>query len=154
MSASHFTGPLIAGPILNTSGTTLGQDVADTGSVVLTQAQAITQVGTYSASTGFATSIVIPAYSLIHDITLYVTTGWTAGNISIGTSTTSTELVVATAPTAVGVSVQNPGTDATRTGKWISVGSSDVRIYVLSSTNATGGVATISVSYVQGFSAP
>ena len=154
MAASHFTGPLISGPILNTSGTTLGQDVADTGSVVLTQAQAITQIGTYSATAGLATSIVIPAYSLIYDITLYVTTGWSAGNLSIGTSSTSTELVVATAPTAIGVSIQSPGTDATRTGKWISVGSSDVRIYVLSSTNATSGVATLAVSYVQGINAP
>ena len=154
MAATHFTGPIITGPILQTSGTTVGQDVADVGSVVLTQIVAVTQLGTYSASAGLATSIVIPAYSMIHDITLYVTTAWTAGNISIGTSTTSTELVVATAPSAVGVSIQTPGTDATRTGKWISVGASDVRIYVLSSTNATGGVATLAVSYVQAINAP
>lgn len=151
MAATHFTGPIITGPILQTSGTTVGTDVADVGSVVLTQIQAITQIGTVTA---LATSIVIPAYSMIHDITLYVTTGWTAGNISIGTSATSTEFVVATAPTAVGLSIQNSGTDTTRTGKWISVGSSDVRIYVLSSTNATGGVATIAVSYVQAINAP
>lgn len=151
MAATHFTGPIITGPILQTSGTTVGTDVADVGSVVLTQIQAITQIGTVTA---YSTSIVIPAYSMIHDISLYVTTGWTAGNISIGTSATSTEIVVATAPTAVGVSIQSPGTDATRTGKWISVGSSDVRIFVLSSTNATGGVATLSVSYVQAINAP
>lgn len=149
MGASHFTGPLISGPILNTSGTTLGQDVADWGYVQSAQYQAVTQIGTYSASAGLATSIVIPAYSIIVGIDLLVTTGWTAGNISIGTSSTSTELVVATAPTAVGLTNLTPGTDATRTGKWINVGTSDVRIYVLSSTNATGGVGTLVVRYVQ-----
>ena len=151
MGASHFTGPLISGPILQTSGTTVGQDVADVGSVVLTQTQAITQIGTVTA---LATSIVVPAYSIIHAITLYTTTGWTGGNISIGTSATSTELVVTTAPTAVGVAGVSPLTDATRVGKWINVGTSDVRIFVLSSTNATGGVATLSVSYVQAINAP
>ena len=154
MGASHFTGPLISGPILQTSGTTVGQDVADVGSVVLTQIVAVTQLGTYSASAGLATSIVVPANSIIHAITLYTTTGWTGGNISIGTSATSTELVVTTAPTAVGVAGVSPGIDATRVGKWINVGTSDVRIFVLSSTNATGGVATLSVSYVQAINAP
>jgi hypothetical protein len=154
MGASHFTGPLISGPILNTSGTTLGQDVADVGYVTMAQAQAITQIGTYSATAGFATGVVIPAYSLIVGIDLLATTGWTAGNLSIGTSSASTELSVATAPTAIGFSALSPGTDATRTGTWISVGSSDVRIYVLSSTNATGGVGTLVVRYVQAINAP
>ena len=152
MGASHFTGPLISGPILNTSGTTLGQDVADTGSVSLAQAQAITQAG---STTALATSIVIPAYSLIVGIDVLATTGWaSSATVSVGTSATANELVsAATGPQAIGLSNLSPGTDATRTGKWISVGSNDVRIYVLSS-GGTGGVGTIVVRYVQGINAP
>lgn len=149
MGVSTWTGPLRAGTIPNTSGTTVGQDVANVGYVVLSQSQAITQAGT--VTTALATSIVIPAYSQIVSISVYTTTGWaSSATVSVGTSATATELVsAATGPQAVGVSALSPGTDATRTGKWISVGTSDVRIFVLSS-GGTGGVGTIFVNYVQG----
>lgn len=153
MAASHFTGPVISGSILNTSGSTLGQDVANIGSTVLSQSQAITQAA--SDTTALATSIVIPAYSQIVDIYVYTTTAWDATEtLSVGTTATATELVdAASGPQTVGVSVLSPGTNATRTGKWINVGSSDVRIYVLSSADGAG-VGTIAVRYVQGINAP
>ena len=152
MAASHFTGPLISGPILNTSGTTLGQDVADVGYVTMAQAQAVTQAG---STTALATGVVIPAYSLIVGIDLLATTGWaSSATFSVGTSATATELVnAATGPQAIGLSNLSPGTDTTLTGRWINVGSSDVRIFVKSSTG-TGGVGTLVVRYVQGINAP
>jgi hypothetical protein len=152
MGASHFTGPLISGPILNTSGTTLGQDVADVGYVMMAQAQAVTQAG---STTALATGVVIPAYSLIVGIDVLATTGWaSAATVSVGTSATATELVdAATGPQAIGLSNLSPGTDATRTGNWASVGASDVRIFVLSS-GGTGGVGTLVVRYVQAINAP
>jgi hypothetical protein len=152
MGASHFTGPLISGPILNTSGTTLGQDVADVGYVMMAQAQAVTQAG---STTALATGVVVPAYSLIVGIDVLATTGWaSSATVSVGTSATATELVsAATGPQAIGLSNLSPGTDATRTGKWINVGSSDVRIFVLSS-GGTGGAGTLVVRYVQAINAP
>lgn len=152
MGASHFTGPLISGPILNTSGTTLGQDVADVGYVMMAQAQAVTQAG---STTALATGVVIPAYSLIVGIDVLATTGWaSAATVSVGTSATANELVdAATGPQAIGLSNLSPGTDATRTGNWASVGASDVRIFVLSS-GGTGGAGTLVVRYVQAINAP
>jgi hypothetical protein len=103
-----------------------------------------------------ALKALLPADASIINIDIFGTASdaGTTATLSIGTSATSTELVVTTAPTAVGVAGVSPGTDATRVGKWINVGTSDVRIFVLSSTNATGGVATLSVSYVQAINAP
>lgn len=152
MGASHFTGPLISGPILNTSGTTLGQDVADVGYVMMAQAQAVTQAG---STTALATGVVVPAYSLIVGIDVLASTGWaSSATVSVGTSATATELVsAATGPQAIGLSNLSPGTDATRTGKWINVGANDVRIFVLSS-GGTGGVGTLVVRYVQAINAP
>ena len=153
MGASHFTGPLISGPILNTSGTTLGQDVADVGYVMMAQAQAVTQAG---STTALATGVVVPAYSLIVGIDVLASTGWaSSATVSVGTSSVSANELVsaATGPQAIGLSNLSPGTDATRTGKWINVGSSDVRIFVLSS-GGTGGVGTLVVRYVQAINAP
>jgi hypothetical protein len=49
---------------------------------------------------------------------------------------------------AIGVVSLTPGTDATRTGKWINVGTSDVAIYALSA-NTGAGVGNLVVTYIQ-----
>ncbi len=90
------------------------------------------------------------------ELTLNNILGCTTGSSTIifSTSATATELVnAATGPQAIGLSNLSPGTDATRTGRWVSVGANDVRIFVLSSTG-TGGVGTLVVRYVQGINAP
>jgi hypothetical protein len=119
---------------------------------MMAQAQSVTQAG---STTALATGVVVPAYSLIVGIDVLASTGWaSSATVSVGTSATATELVsAATGPQAIGLSNLSPGTDATRTGKWINVGSSDVRIFVLSS-GGTGGVGTLVVRYVQAINAP
>lgn len=147
MGKTHFSGPIKAGPIQNTSGTTVGRNVKNVGDVVLSQEVAITQAGTTAAT---LTGIVIPANSQIIDIKVFATTAWSTGSntLSLGTSVTANELVAATAVSAIGVLALTPGTDATRTGKWINVGTSDVAIYALS--NGTGaGVGNLVVTYIQ-----
>ncbi len=149
MGASHFTGPLISGPILNTSGTTLGQDVADTGYVVLTQKAAVTQ-----SATAAGTSIVIPAKSAIISIKLLVSVAWSSATttytISVGTSATATELVGATNANAVGVLDLTPGTTKAKLDLWADTGTSDVKIYVLSGApDTTPGSGTLLVTYAQ-----
>lgn len=147
MGTTTFSGPVKVGNVFNTSGTTLGSDVKNTGTVVAAQSVAITQAGTETAS---ATSIVIPANSHIVAIDVFATTAWsgTDKTISIGTSTSSNELVVGGSLAAIGRAALTPGTDATRTGKWIDVGASDVRIYGLS-VNTGDGVGVLTVRYVQ-----
>jgi len=154
MAATHFTGPLQAGNILNTSGTTVGTDVANVGYVLMSQSSAVTQATNVASAGVYKTSIVLPANSQIVSIKLFVTTVWdgVAATFNVGTSATGTELAVAATTTntgaAVGIVDVLPGTDATRTGKWIDVGTTDVQIY-MKSTNTGAGVGNIVVNYIQ-----
>lgn len=146
MANTTFTGPIRAGNVLNTTGTAAGS-VANVGQVTMAQTAAITQ-----SATAAATAICIPAGSQIVRITQTLTAGFTnSATISIGTSSTSTELVSGGTASAVGVSSLTPGTDATRTGNWVDVGTSDVIIYVKASAApvSTTGAGFITVEYLQ-----
>jgi hypothetical protein len=146
MGKTTFTGPIRAGNILNTSGTTLGQNVKNVGSVVMVQTFPITQAGT---ATALGTQIVLPANSHIMNIQMLNTVAWTgaATTLSVGETVTANELCALTSM-PVGLVGMNPGTDATRTGNWDDVGATDARIFV-KSANTGDGVGTITVRYIQ-----
>jgi hypothetical protein len=146
MGKTTFTGPIRAGNILNTSGTTLGQNVKNVGSVVMVQTFPITQAGT---ATALGTQVVLPANSHILNIQMLNTAAWSgaATTLSVGTSATATELCALTAM-PVGLVAMNPGTDATRTANWDDNGTTDKRIFVLSANTGTG-VGTLTVRYIQ-----
>ncbi len=145
MGTTTFTGPIKAGNIPNTSGSTLGTDVKNTGWVLMSQSSAVTQASG-------ATSIVIPANSQIVDIKVFVTTAFTgaATTFGVGTTASATFLTAAGAldGVAVGPLTASPGTDATRNGNWIDVGTTDRKIAV-TSTNTGSGVGNIVVTYLQ-----
>jgi len=146
MATSTFTGPIKAGDVLDTTGTTAGT-IKNVGFVMMAQTASITQAGTTTAT---STGIVIPAYSHIVNIQVLATTAWSgaATTISLGTTATATELVSAGAVGTIGLDALTPGTDATRTAKWSNVGSSDVIIYALSA-NTGAGVGDLVVRYIQ-----
>lgn len=148
MGTTTFTGPVKAGNVLDTTGSTAGT-IKNVGTLNASQQAAVTQ-----SATAAATAIVIPANSTITAIDLYVTTAWSSATttytVSVGTSATATELVAATNANAVGILKLTPGTDATRTGLWINVGTSDVVIYVKSGAPDTiPGAGTLVVRYIQ-----
>jgi hypothetical protein len=148
MSTTTFTGPIKAGDVLNTTGTTAGT-IKNVGFVEMAQFVAVTQ-----SATAAATTIVIPANSLITSIDLFVTTAWSSATttytISVGTSATATELVAATNANAVGKLSLTPGTDATKTASWLNTGTSDDIIYVKSGAPDTiPGAGTLVVRYIQ-----
>ena len=144
MGKTTFTGPVRAGNILNTSGTTIDSNVKNVGSVVMVQTYPITQALT---ATALATPIVLPANSHILNIQMLNTTAWDATNtLSVGTSATATELVALTAMTT-GLVALTPGTDATRTANWDDTVTGK-RIWV-KSANTGAGVGTITVRYIQ-----
>ena len=147
MGKTTFTGPIRAGNILNTSGTTLGQDVKNVGSVVMAQTYPITQALT---ATALGTTIVLPANSHILNIQMVVATVWNgaATTFSVGTSATSTELVSGAAGGTIGVIGLSPGSDAPRTANWDDTGTTDKRVFVLSANTGTG-VGTLTVRYIQ-----
>jgi len=152
MGMTTFTGPVTAGDIVNTSGTTLGQNVANVGFVEMVQTVAVTQATNGTVAGLYTTTIVIPANSQVLAIDLFVNVAWTgaASTFNVGTSATATELAIASDNTAAAigrVSVSS-GTSATRVNSWIDVGATDVRIYVLS-TNTGSGTGYLSVRYAQ-----
>lgn len=146
MGTTTFTGPIRAGDILNTSGTTLGADVANVGYVVMAQSAAFTQASG-------ATNIVIPANSQILSINVNVTTEFTgaATTFGIGTTASATFFTAAAAldGVAFGIVAAAPGDDATRAANWVDVGTTDRKIAV-TSTNTGSGVGVITVTYIQG----
>jgi|TARA_R110000868_G_scaffold363143_1_gene625423 hypothetical protein len=148
MGKTTFSGPIRAGTIANTTGTDVGTNVKNIGSVVMVQVFAITQA---ASATALATTIVLPANSHILNIQLLSTVAWSgaATTISVGTSATATELVSAGVTSgAVGLAALTPGTDATRTANWDDTGTTDKRVFILSANTGTG-VGTITVRYIQ-----
>ena len=153
MGATTFSGPVRAGNILNTSGTTIGTDVSNVGYVMMAQSSVVNQATNVSSAGVYKTDIVIPANSQIVSIKIFKTTAWdgAAQTINVGVDTTATQLAVASdndLSTTVGLKDIIPGNDATRTGKWIDVGATDVQVYT-KSTNTGAGVGVITVTYLQ-----
>lgn len=150
MGKTHFSGPIKAGDIQETSGTTLGQDVANAGFVKMSQSSALTQATNGTVAGLYTTDIVIPADSMITAIRVYVNVIWNgaATTFSVGTSATATELAVSQAGGTLAIVNVSPGADATRINKWADVGTTDSRIYVLSA-NTGAGTGYIEVEYVQ-----
>ena len=68
MGTTTFSGPIKAGTIKDTTGTTVGTNKANVGFVKMAQTASWTQ-STDAADTG----IVIPANSQITEITIYIT---------------------------------------------------------------------------------
>jgi len=144
MANTTFSGPIKAGTIKDTTGTIVGTDKANVGFVKMAQTADWTQ-STTAADTG----IVIPANSQITEITIYITTATTAANISMGTSSTSTELFTALAA-GTAANVIHHGSDGTITDAdtWVDVGSSDVAIFIDFSAG-TAGAGYVTVEYIQ-----
>ena len=88
MATTTFSGPVKAGTINNTTGTTVGTNVANTGFVLMAQSANIV-FGADATTTDIAT---LPANSQIFQITLDITTAFDAGTtntIDFGDGTTA-----------------------------------------------------------------
>ena len=146
MATTTFSGPIKAGTIKDTTGTTVGTDMKNVGQVLMVQSAAITQ-----STTAAASGIGIPANSQIVEMSVYVTTAWdNSSTLNIGTTSTSTELatgIVVTVVEKIKLASQATITDS---DAWEDIGSTDVKIFTDSSaTTADAGVATLTVTYVQ-----
>jgi len=146
MGTTTFSGPIKAGNIYNTTGTTVGTNMKNVGTVVMSQSAAITQ-----STTAAASGIIIPANSQIIECYVYVTTAYdNSATLSIGTSSTSTELATAVAVTTINTIKLASQATITDADTWEDIGSTDVKIFTDSSaTTSDTGVATLTVTYVQ-----
>ena len=148
MARTTFSGPIKAGNIFNTTGTTVGTNVANVGFVVMSQTDTIA----FGDTTDKSLSIVIPANSQLVDIKILVTTAFDAGTtntLDIGIVGDS-DLYVDNA--AVGTAGDAALGNTALATNWSDIGTTDVKLaakYIQTGTAATAGAARIVVSYVQ-----
>lgn len=155
---STFTGPLIAGNVQKTSGSTLAgvgetSGLANAGYVVMAQSSPVTQATNGSVAGEYTTTIVVPAQSQIIGVSLLVTTAWTGAATTLGVGTTASNTAITTAGAVAGgtkgVVSASPGTNDTCIANWKDVGDTDIQIKAVS-TNTGSGVGVLTVTYIQG----
>ena len=146
MGTTTFSGPIKAGTIQATTGTTIGSNVANVGSVVMAQSMMPNITGASQLNQRVA---VLPANSQIVDVILNVTTAGDdsgAATISVGTSTDPNAYLNAVDTKSVGTTRGTLDTEAT------NVSGAD-REVLADFTGATGdgtsGVASLTVLYIQ-----
>jgi len=150
MASTTFSGPIKAGTIANTTGSTLGDNVKNVGQVVMTQSSDVAL--THATTTATALGIVIPANSQIMNINIVVEelfANSSTTTIAIGDgSGDATDIAAAhnVSATAVGPLKMLQAS----AGAWDNTGSTDIELYGITVANsATAGKARIVVEYVQ-----
>ena len=147
MANTTFSGPILAGGIKNTTGTTVGSDMKNTGYVLMSQTEKITQAAATST-----TDIIIPAKSQLVSADLYVSVVWsgaasTAGLGYVGDATAFTA-ALAIAGGTLGIIKITAGASKARVDAWADVGDTDRRL-LLTYNNLGAGEGWITVTYIQ-----
>jgi hypothetical protein len=148
MAQTTFSGPILAGTIKNTTGTTVGTDMKNTGQVVMSQTAAVDLSG--GAIAASALDIIIPANSQLIDIVFdSITAASGATNISIGQVGGAATAYVNTFALGTTVGLKRPTTEAGGTLAWEDVGTSDVRFNVTNSAATSAGEVRVTILYAQ-----
>lgn len=147
MAQTTFSGPVKAGTISQTTGTTVGTNVANVGFVLMAQSAVIDIIGASALDQVVA---VVPAGSQIVDVILNVTTvnnDTGTATVSVGTSSAATAFLPATsvksAATTRGTLTNSVATD---------VGTTDIQVladFTAQNGNGSTGAATVTVLYLQ-----
>ena len=145
MGTTTFSGPIKAGSIKDTSGNTVGTDVANTGFALMAQSAVIDIIGA-TATTAVG---IIPANSQIVDVILNVTTvsndGGTA-TVQVGHAGDTDEYLPATNVKALATTrgtIQTDGTDIGTSDQTVNA------IYTAANGDGTTGAATVTILYIQ-----
>jgi len=148
MGSTTFSGPIKAGTISQTTGTTVGTDMKNVGQVLMAQTAAVDlSSGAIAAS---ALDIIIPANSQLVDIIFdSITAASGATNISIGKVGGAATAYVNTYALGTTVGLKRPTTEAGGALAWEDVGSTDVRFNVTNSAATSAGEVRVTVMYLQ-----
>ena len=153
MGTTTFSGPIKAGTIKETTGTTLGSDVKNTGQVVMAQTFSTGTALASGASTANATTVVIPANSQIIDIVLDKPTVMAGATcvFSIGDTVggNSSFLNAYSVTIASGVGRAYPTTEAGGALAWADTGTADVKLTWTSTGATSGGEIRATILYQQ-----
>ncbi len=147
MANTTFSGPILAGGIKNTTGTTVGTDMKNTGYVLMSQSEAVDQTAATST-----TNIIIPANSQLVSAALSVSVVWsgaatTTGLGYVGNATAFTA-ALGIAGGTLGISDITAGANKARVDAWADVGSTDRRL-LLTHNNTGTVVGLLTVTYIQ-----
>ena len=146
MATTTFSGPIKTGTIRDTTGTTVGTDVANVGFVVMAQSAIPNITGASQLNQRMA---IVPANSQIVDVILNVTTVGDdsgAATISVGTAADANAFLDGINTKALGTTHGTLDTEAT------DVGTTDLEVladFTGSTGDGTTGVATVTVMYIQ-----
>ncbi len=148
MATTTFSGPIKAGPIKVTTGTTVGTDMKNTGQVVMAQTHAIDLSG--GAIAAEATDVIIPANSQLIDIVFdSITAASGVTNISIGKVGGGAAIFVNTFAIGTTVGLKRPTTEAGGSLAWEDIGTTDVRLNVTNSAATDAGECRFTITYLQ-----
>jgi len=146
MATTNFSGPITAGQIRNTTGTTLGQNIKNIGQVLMAQSVKVDIIG---ASHLNQVCAVIPANSQIVDVILNVTTvnnDGGAATVSVGTVADGDAFIATANVKALATTHGTLDTEAT------NVGATDIQVladFTGANGDGTTGAATVTVLYMQ-----
>ena len=146
MATTTFSGPIKAGTIRETTGTTVGTDMKNIGQVVMAQTHAIDLSG--GALAASATNVIIPANSQLIDIVFdSIVASSDATNISIGKVGGAATTFVNTFAIGTTVGLKRPTTQAGGSLAWEDIGTSDVRLNVTNSAATSSGECRFTITY-------
>jgi len=147
MANTTFSGPILAGGIKNTTGSTVGSNMKNTGYVLMAQTVAVDQT-----ATGTSTAIIIPANSQLVAADLYVSVVWSGGASTTGLGyvgdATAFTAAAAIAGGTLGIIKITAGAVKAKVDAWADIGSTDRRI-LLTNTNTGAGEGWLTVRYIQ-----
>jgi hypothetical protein len=148
MGITTFSGPIKAGTIKETTGTTIGENVQNTGFVQMIQSKSVTLSGA-TANTRVG---VIPANSQIVNVFLdviVVANDTNAATVSIGTDANATAYIASSNAKVTG---RTSAVNAAIVASFSDVGTSDanvVAVFTGTDGDGTTGEAVVTVQYVQ-----
>jgi len=153
MGTTTFSGPVLAGTISATTGTSLGSDIKNTGQVVMAQTFSTGTTLASGASAANTTTVVIPANSQIIDIVLDKPTVMAGATcvFSIGDTVggNATFINAYSVTIASGVGRAYPTTEAGGALSWADTGTADVKLTWTSAGATSAGEIRATVLYQQ-----
>lgn len=149
MGTTTFSGPIKAGTIKDTTGTTVGTDIQNIGFVLMSQSKVVA----LTSATANTTVAVLPANSQVVEIFADVTVvsnDTSAANVSVGNASNATAYIAVSNAKVTGrVTAVNA---AIISSAFFDVGTSDSKltaVFQAGTGDGTTGSAVVTVYYLQ-----
>ena len=150
MGTTTFSGPIKAGTIKNTTGTTVGENVKNTGQVVMSQSimiDAAVAAGTTTYNVG-----VIPDNSQLLGVTIRVAIASNAGGtatVSVGVVGKTTQFLIANTNVKAIAETKTLANGSLDTADRFSLDSQITATLISAGATATAGQITVTLTYLQ-----